>query len=130
MKKITAQPLVGFDNVTFGMERKKVRELLTGFKRGFQKSPLFSQETDDFGYCHVYYDTNDKCEAVEFFTEVEIQINGQKVSPGKVEIIKKIIPDLIEEEDGFWISKSYSVGITAPEGTIETILLGCTNYYS
>ena len=66
---------------------------------------------------------------MEFFPEVEIQINGQKVSPGKVEIIKKIMPDLLEEDDGFWISKSSSIGITAPDGAIETILFGCTNYY-
>ena len=129
MKKIIVQPLVGFANVTFGMERVKVRKLLDGFQKEFQKSPFDPTKVDDFGYCHIYYDNDDKCEAVEFFTEVEIQINGQKVSPGKVEAIKKITPDLIEDEDGFWISKGSSIGITAPDGTIEAILLGCTNYY-
>lgn len=130
MKKITVHPLVGFANVTFGMERGKVRKLLEGFKSEFQKSPFDPTKVDDFGYCHIYYNSNDKCEAIEFFSEVEIQINDQKVFPGKIETIRKIISDLIEEEDGFWISKSNSIGITAPEGTIETLLLGCTNYYS
>ena len=129
MKKITVQPLVGFANVTFGMERVKVRKLLEGFQKEFQKSPFDTTKVDDFGYCHIYYNNDDKCEAVEFFSEVEIQINGQKVSPGKVEVIKKNTPDLIEDEDGFWISKGSSIGITAPDGAIETILFGCTNYY-
>ena len=127
--KIMARPLIGVANITFGMNRHEIRKTLSGFKKEFQKSPLDPQKVDDFGYCHVYYDDNDKCEAVEFFTEVEVQINGQKVSPGKIESIKGLIPDLIEEDDGFWISKSYSVGITAPDGEIETILFGCANYY-
>ena len=129
MKKINACPLIGVANITFGMKREEVRKKLAGFKKDFQKSPLNPQKVDDFGYCHVYYDNDDKCEAVEFFTDVEIQINGQKVSPGRIEPIKGIITDLLEEEDGFWTSKSCSVGVTAPDGEIETILFGCTNYY-
>ena len=129
MKKIKAHPLIGVANITFGMNRQEIRQTLSGFKKEFQKSPLDLKKVDDFGYCHVYYDDNDRCEAVEFFTEVEIQINGQKVSPGKIETIKGLITDLIEEDEGFWISKSYSVGITAPDGEIETILFGCANYY-
>jgi hypothetical protein len=126
--EVTPNEAVG--KVFFGADREEVRCVLNGFKGEFKKSKFSKNTTDDFGYCHVYYDTKDKCEAVEFFAEVEIQINGQKVSPGKVETIKKIMPDLIEEEDGFWISKSSAIGITAPEGSIETILFGCANYYN
>ena len=31
---------------------------------------------DNFGFCHVFYDENDKCEAIEIFDEVEVYVNA------------------------------------------------------
>lgn len=129
MEKVIVQPTLGFANVTFGMSRDDVRRNFTGFKGEFKKTPLDIQSTDDFGFCHVFYDDENKCEAVEFFPEIEVEIYGQTIMPGQIEDLKKIIPDLSEIEDGCWISKNSSTGITASNGHIESILFGKPNYY-
>lgn len=129
MEKVIVQPTLGFANINFGMLRDEVRHNFTGFKGEFKKTPFDTQCTDDFGFCHVFYDDGNKCEAVEFFPEIEVQVNGQTILPGQIEDLKKVIPDLSEIEEGCWISKNSSMGVTSSNGHIESILFGKPNYY-
>ena len=96
--------------------------------REFKKSKYSKRTTDDFGSCHVYYDGNDKCEAVEIFDEVAVYVDDKKIFPVTVEEVKKVIPDLVEEEDSY-ISEKLSIGIYAPGEKMESILIGCEGYY-
>ena len=127
MVKLSVQPLKKVGSVEFGMKREKVRELL-GEAKEFKKSKFSKTTTDDFGYCHVFYDMNDKCEAIEIFEEVEVEIDGRCIFPVSINEAKSLINDLLEEEDSL-ISKSQSVGIYAPSGKMESILFGNKNYY-
>ena len=123
-----AIPMKKVNDIEFGMERSEVRKKFAVPAREFKKSKYSKRTTDDFGNCHVYYDGNDKCEAVEIFDEVAVYVDDKKIFPVTVEEVKKIIPDLVEEEDSY-ISEKLSIGIYAPDDKMESILIGCEGYY-
>lgn len=127
MLKFNVQPLVEVNGVKFGMSRADVRKQF-GEAVEFKKNKFSKTITDDFAFCHVYYDTDDKCEAIEIFKEAEVTVNGKVIFPGTISDAQKFIKDL-EEEKGSYISKSQSIGIYAPEGEIECILFGNRGYY-
>ena len=113
------------------MKRSEVRDIL-GESKEFKKSPLSTTLADDFGYCHVFYDDNDECEAIEIFDEVEVYIDDKLIFPMKkreaLKLLKKFFKDLKKDADGL-ISYKYSIGIYAPEKEMESILIGRENYY-
>lgn len=123
MKVIKAIPLVEVDGIKFGTDREIVREKIGSFSE-FKKTPYSDNTTDDFGYCHVYYDNENKFEAIELF-DAEVYIGDRKVFPVNVDDIRDIIDDFDDE----LISKSKSIGIYAPDDEPESILLGCKGYY-
>lgn len=127
MDKIAAHFLKDVHGVSFGMKRAAVREAF-GTAKEFRKSKYSKTTTDDFGFCHVFYNANDECEAIEIFDDVEVEVDGTVVFPTAIESVKKEIPDLLEE-DGSLISKKFSVGIYAPSGKMESILFGAPGYY-
>ena len=94
----------------------------------FKKTPLSTNTTDDFGAFHVYYDDDDRCEAVEFFDDAEVEVDGELVFPTSSEEVRRVIPSLVPDGDGL-VSVEESIGIYAPGGTMESILFGVKGYY-
>lgn len=127
MKTINVIPLSEVNGVKFGMKREEVRSCF-GTAKEFRKSKFSKTTTDDFGFCHVYYNINDECEAIELFDECEVKINGITVFPYESDTLKKMITDIEEDDTGF-ISKNLSIGIYSPDGKMESILFGCKGYY-
>ena len=123
MKVIKAIPLEEVNGIKFGTGRDKVREKLGAYKE-FKKTPFSENSTDDFGYCHVYYDNENKFEAIEIF-DAEVYIGDRKVFPVSVDDLSDIIDDFDDE----LISISKSIGIYAPDNEPESILFGCKGYY-
>lgn len=126
--RFDAVPTVSVNGVTFGMSREKVRSLL-GTAAEFYKGKDAVNTTDNFKFCHVAYDENNKCEAIEIFDESEVYVNGSLIFPTDFETAKKVIEDLEEDDDGL-ISISKSIGIYAPCGDMESIVFGKEGYYS
>ena len=118
---------VQVNDIQFGMDRKEVRKLNKNRYNEFKKSIFSKNTTDDFRGFHVYYNTENKCEAVEIFDFDEIIINGKTVGKS-VDDYKAVLSDL-EYEDGGYISKEASVGITEEDGQVAAILFGCAGYY-
>lgn len=127
MKLLKAIPLVEVNGVKFGMKRCDVREIF-GNATEFKKSKFSKTTTDDFGFCHVFYNQSDECEAIEIFDDSEVQIDGATVFPVGVETLKAMLKDVEEDESGF-ICKSLSIGVYAPDDKMESILFGCEGYY-
>lgn len=128
MLKWSATPLVEINGIKFGMSRSEVRTALGSKCREFKKSRFSKNTTDDFGICHVFYTPDNRCEAVEVFSECEVLVDGKVLFPLDISVVKKEIDDL-EEDVGSYISKKLSIGIYAPDGTPESILFGEAGYY-
>lgn len=127
MKMLKAVPLSEVNGVKFGMKRDEVRDVF-GEAKEFKKSKFSKTITDDFGFCHVFYNLNDECEAIEIFNESEVSIDGKIIFPANVDTLKSMILDLEKDDSGF-ISKSQSIGVYAPYGKMESILFGRAGYY-
>lgn len=126
--KLDAIPTIRVGDVSFGMDRDKVRGVF-GNAVEFYKFDDDENTTDDFGFCHVYYDKDNKCEAVEIFDDAEVYVDNVRIFPADFMTAKKVITDFEQDEDGL-ISYSQSIGIYAPDGDIESILFAKKNYYS
>jgi hypothetical protein len=130
MEKWKAIPNVKIGEIEFGMDRATVRKLFNNHFLEFRKTPYSKNMTDDFGEFHVYYDDSDRCEAVEIFGGVEVEMGGQIVYPNSISVLEGLIKDL--EDDGYGlISISNSIGITVSDESdqIEGILFGNKDYY-
>lgn len=128
MDKWIVIPLECVGKIKFGMEREKVRGLMNRNFREYKKSRFSQNTTDDFGFCQIFYDKKNVCEAVEIFEDVEVIINGTTVFPGSTEMAYQIIPGLVRDEYGL-TSTEQSVGISVSDGKMESILFGRQGYY-
>ena len=129
MQQFTVTPLVGFENVRFGMLRSEVRCILGMPVCEFKKSKFSKTTTDDYGTFHVFYDVADRFEAVEFFNELRIQDNLNNVFPiTSNDLIQ--LPYSFYEEYGSYICQEHSIGVYAPDHSIESILFAIKDYYA
>jgi hypothetical protein len=113
----------GFDKMAFGDQRTAVRSQLGEYKE-FRKTPLSKNTTDDFGDFHVYYDQDNKVEAVEFF-DSEIYVGGEKI-PKDVGALPASFAD---DGSGGFISDDLGISVYAPNGAIETVLIFAKGYW-
>ena len=60
------EPTIKCGELIFLADRANVRKLLGKFST-FIKSKFSENSTDDFGYCHAYYNKSDQLIAIEFF---------------------------------------------------------------
>jgi hypothetical protein len=127
MDKMNVIPLNEVAGIKFGMKRADVRKIF-GKATEFKKSKFSKITTDDFGFCHVFYDKNNQCEAVEIFSEAEVYVDGKKVFPITLDEYSKNIGNLQKDDDSY-IDVKQSIGIYAPSGNMESILFGNVGYY-
>ncbi len=104
-------------------------EQFSGKHTEFKKNQFSKNTTDEFGEVHVYYSTENRVEAVEIFGGVEIEMGGKIIFPCDLEELKKTIPNLIRDGDSY-IQQQKSIGIFAPNESIESFLAGCAGYYA
>lgn len=128
MMKFDVVPNKSVGNVIMGMDRDSVRKKLAGFKKEFKKTLFSRRATDDFGYCHVFYNSEDKCNAIEFWGNVKLVYKNTNLFDLKKEELPEYFSD-IKEDYGSYISRKYSIGISYDGNKIESILIGCKGYY-
>lgn len=128
----TVEPLKEVNGIKFGMKRDSVRKLFTVEAKEFKKSKFSKNTTDDFGFCHIFYNQQNECEAIEIFRDnkniIEILISGAIIFPTSLDIVKSFFKDLEKDGDSY-ISKANSIGIYAPNDKMESILFGDQGYY-
>lgn len=124
------KPYVSVGNIIFGESRETVREK-NGEFREFKKSKFSKNTTDDFSKFHVYYDKDNKVEAVEFFGECSVVFNEVDLFSKTFDELKKIFEDESNEEDESGIIfKKFGFSIYSPEkNKAETILAFKKGYY-
>ena len=131
MYELIVEPLMNVGDVYFGMSREDVRKILGGYTE-FKKNKYSENTTDDFKFCHVFYDKENKCEAIEIFQEVKVKIGDIEIFPGDLkEAVNYLrnIDEKLEIDNVGCISKNKSIGIYAPYSKMESILFGKKDYY-
>lgn len=109
-------PYVSVGNISFEMKREEVREKFNNEYEEFKKTPFSENTTDDFGCCHVYYNKQDKCEAIEFFESAKVFFEGELITNKPYNEVKKIFESKdsdIEFNDSGFTSLKYGIGIFA-----------------
>jgi len=119
-------------NITFQLTRDAVRKLLGEFKE-FKKSKSSKNTTDDFKFCHVFYDKDNKVEAVEFFEGNELVYEGKKLFSMSynelLQFVKEKRFDYKEDGPGV-IIEDIGIAAYAPNRCrIESILVYRRGYY-
>lgn len=123
------KPTISVNGIAFGDTRQNVRKSINLDYKEFKKTSLSANTTDNYGFCHFFYDKNDCFVAVEFFDGIELTIDNKHIFPGKLSEIQSAVDDL--EYDGYgYISKNKSIGISANGSEIESILFGKKDYYN
>ena len=128
-------PTVSVNNIPFGASREDVRAALGEYEE-FKKDEDDEVTTDDFDFCHVFYDEDNRFEAIEIFEENTVYINDKQIYPAKPSELRKLADDF-EEECGTNISLSLSMGTDAPdededeedEEIAESVVFGKKGYY-
>ncbi|ONI41649.1 hypothetical protein AN639_03245 [Candidatus Epulonipiscium fishelsonii] len=122
-------PLVGANNIKFGMTREEVRKLVNLPYTEFYKWKS-TVPTDAYKYFHAFYDEEDKLEALEFSDEVELIYKEINMFSLAQEGIQSLFEEI--EVDGEYLTDiAYSIGIFIPEDeqNPESILIGKKDYY-
>lgn len=129
--KITVVPLEKVGKIQLGMSRTALRQTMGSDFTEFRKSKFSRNTSDDYKYLHVFYNENNECNAVEVFSDCEITI-AEFVLPRTVKEFNKW---LLQQDSDAEItefgatSKKLSIGMSAMENQVESILFGVTGYY-
>lgn len=136
--KFSIRPYFGTNDLEFGMKREVIREKLGNEFREFKKSPFSKNTTDAFKYCHVYYDSENLCVAVEFFEPSEINFNDLIIIGSPYDKIRDEfarIDESIDYNDAGFTSFKYGIGIFAPfakkkpKDPVESVIIFKEGYY-
>lgn len=123
MKKVSVTPLKSVNGVSFGSSRSTVRKEFGKFKE-FKKSKTSVNTTDDFGWCHVFYDATDKMIAVELFAkECNIVVGSTNVDLTSLALAKKSMNMNGDTDE----ARSISIGMS--DGKVGSVVFGKRDYF-
>lgn len=130
MSDITIIPYKGITNAKFGEKRDIVRKNLGSFKE-FKKSKFSKNTTDDFGFCHIFYDSENNVEAIEFFDNSDIVFNQKQLFSLDYKALKSFLNDeSIKEDDCGARFPKYGISVYAPDlKKIESIMIYAKSYF-
>jgi thermostable 8-oxoguanine DNA glycosylase len=132
VSKFEIVPYNKVGDVSFQLTREAVRKILGEFKE-FKKSKSSKKTTDDFKFCHVFYDNADKVEAVEFFEENELVYEGKNLFSMSynelLQLVKEKKFNYKEEGPGVIIESIGIAAYTPDRRRIDSILVYRRGYY-
>ncbi len=121
-------PCKDVNGIKFGTDREEVRRILGENYKEYRKTEYDDETTDDYGDFHVFYDEDNKMEAIEIFEGIELQMGDAVLFPAMVEDIADLFEDAEYDEDEF-TSEGSSIGAEIEDGELVSILVGCEGYY-
>jgi hypothetical protein len=124
-------PIVKCGDLIFLTDRANVR-LLLGKYNTFKKSKTSENLTDDFEFCHAYYNTFDQLIAIEFFPEADLRFSGEKLfSLSAKELVNmlKTFDEAVVMDEYSIFSKALGICVEIDEGDIKSVLVSTADYY-
>ena len=134
MYSVDFLPYFGAGQIKLDSSREDVRKILgTSFKKTFKKTKFSKNTTDDFSFCHVFYDEQDKVEAIEVFGDSEFLFKGKNLFLSQFSDLKTFLGDNaigFAEDDSGLRSDDIGLSVYAPDKKhIETLLAYRRGYY-
>ena len=129
-KKHTIIPLIGTEHLKIGSTQDSVKNDFSElYSRSVKRG---NSEIDDYGWFHAHFENDILC-AVEFFDPCEIYFENIQLIGLEYEVCKKLFLQndenlRIEDNVGFSSAK-LQIGVYAPYGTVESILIAKSGYY-
>jgi hypothetical protein len=131
--KIDFSPFVGAGQIKLDSARDEVRKTLGTFKE-FKKTKYSKNTTDDFSFCHVFFDEQNKVEAVEFFDSAEFLYKEKNLFSLLFSELKSFLKSNsidFQEDDSGLRSDTIGLSVYSPDKVkIETILVYEKGYYN
>jgi len=129
VSKYVIIPFTSVGKVNFGDSRENTRTVLGEFTE-FKKSKFSKNTTDDFKFCHVFYDLDNNVEAVEFFNDAEVIFKGKNLFSLNFAELKRFIGGSAHEDESGAIFPESGISAYAPDkDTVESILVYRRGYY-
>lgn len=129
-------PFEGTDKIKIGMTSNEIQSILLKQPRKFKKTIYDKFESDDFGFCQVFYEESGKSEAFEFSKPAQVFLNSVPlINQNYINIEKyfKSIDNSLNFDGGAgFVSLENDIGIyapDAPDGVVETVLIAKKGYY-
>ena len=132
---------VGIGPLTFGMTREEVEHAVGSRPHRFRKTLACATLTDAFDGAgmHVYYDDQDRVEAIELFAPARPTFNDHDLHnmpySSLIAAIRILDPEVQEDELGF-TSNALGFGVyteakdTQPEQPAEAVIVFRKDYYA
>lgn len=130
MKIFDVKPFSFVGCIEFEMPREIVRKNMGSYME-FKKNMFSRNTTDDFDFCHVYYDTENKVEAVEFLESENVAVvyKGECLfSLGESNIIHLFNDKSFKKEDDTLIFPDYGVEVLVEEKQIKSVFIHKLGY--
>jgi hypothetical protein len=130
MKTFNLIPTVSCGEMAFLTPRDEVRMVFGEFTE-FKKSKTSENSTDDFGFCHAYYNQSDELVALELFPEAVLKLDGCSLFELSPEGLFKLLSGKtksVQRDDYSICSVALGVCAEVADGAIESILV-CTEDY-
>ncbi len=121
-------PCESVNGIKFGCDKNEIRKQFGYNYTEFKKTKYSISTTDDYGYFHVFYDKDNRMEAIEIFEEIELYIGENKIFPASYKEVKAVIDD-VTIDDNELTSIKFSIGATIEDDYLSSILVGCKDYY-
>lgn len=133
MYKTEFIPNIGAGQIKLDSARDEIRKTLGAFKE-FKKTKFSKNTTDDFSFCHIYYNEQNKVDAIEFFDSTEFLFKETNLFQLSFKKLKSFLKtnsfDFIEDDTGIR-SDIIGLSVYSPDKEkIETILVYKKGYYS
>lgn len=115
-------PYTSVGAIKFGEAREEVRKTLGTYKE-YKKNKFSKNTLDDFGFCQVFYDTENKVEAVELYRNAELLYNNINLfTLDKTQLTKVFSNEKIDEDEYGMTFPSLGLSITFIDNTPDSIL--------
>jgi len=126
-------PYFGAGQIKLDSLKEEVRKVMGASFKEFKKTKFSKNTTDDFSFCHVFYDEQDKVEAIEFFGDSGFLFKGKNLFLSQFSDLKTFLRDNaigFEEDDSGLRSDDIGLSVYAPDKKrVETLLAYRRGYY-
>ena len=133
MNKLDFLPYNGAGQIKLDSAREEARKILGTFKE-FRKTKFSKNTTDDFSFCHIFYNEQNKVEAAEFFDSTEFLFKGKNLFSSSFTGLKSFLKSNaidFQEDDSGLRSDAIGLSVYSPDKEkIETIFIYQRGYYS